>query len=68
MKKTTWWFEVTDVDCEFCGEEFLVEVDTDSEADARQRAEQYFPNVKLTCYGKLSDFEAEAMGIDTYQR
>lgn len=27
MKKTTWWFEVTDLDSEFCGEEFLVEVE-----------------------------------------
>lgn len=61
-------FEVVDEDSEFCGEEFLVEVQSgiDSFNQARAIAEENFPNTKLKAYGPYSVEEAEAMGLDTY--
>lgn len=59
-----WYFEVV-TEGSFCeGEEFLVAAKDKSQA--RQLAEYYFPNEKLRCYGTVSDFEAECMGIDEY--
>lgn len=69
---TTWWFGITDIDSELCGEEFFVEVDTAStppsclKKEAQRLANLYFPNEKPVCYGQISATEAEMMGLDTY--
>lgn len=65
----TYWFEVVDEDSDLCGEEFFVEV-TDYEPDtlsmAWEIAIENFGDVKMKCYGRVSAFEAEMMGLDTY--
>ena len=66
---TTWWFEVTDEDSENCGEEFFVEVDTTldkAKREAMMIAGINFPATELTCWGRVSEVEAEIMGLDTY--
>lgn len=69
-KYVDYWFEVVDEDSDLCGEEFLVEVDREYEPDplavAEEIAAENFPDVKLTCHGALSPFQAEMMGLDTY--
>ena len=44
------------------GEEFFVEAENKDEAF--DKAEEYFTNVK--CYGQVSEYVAEMMGLDTY--
>lgn len=65
-----YWFGITDEDSGLCGEEFLVEVDRDYEPDplaaAKEIAAENFPDVELTCYGAISTYQAEMMGLDTY--
>ena len=66
MKKTlTFWFEVIGEDSDLCGEEFFVQVDGGKD-EAYAYAHELFPNVRLKCYGRVSNFEAECMGLDTY--
>ena len=62
----TWWFEIDDMDSDLCGEEFLVEVESVQKTDAYKYAQELFPNVHLHCLGRVSAFEAEMMGLDTY--
>ena len=69
MKTTTWWFAITGEDSDLCGEEFFVEVYTELElakAEAIRVAGQIFPGEQLVCYGRVSQAEAEMMGLDTY--
>lgn len=65
-KWTTYWWGIEDEDSELCGEEFFTELETSSYVEHKHYAKSLFPNEKLTCYGKVSAFEAEAMGLDTY--
>lgn len=60
----TYWFEVVGEDSILCGEQFFVEADNYDEAHAI--VNEYFPNEEITCYGKVSEYEAEMMGFDTY--
>lgn len=64
------WFGVIDEDSDLCGEEFIVEVDAGYENDplalAWDIAAENFGDVKMKCYGCISAFEAEMMGLDTY--
>jgi hypothetical protein len=64
------WFGVIDEDSDLCGEEFIVEVDAGYENDplalAWDIAAENFGDVKMKCYGCISTFEAEMMGLDTY--
>lgn len=46
------------------GEEFIVTAD--SRSYAIERAYDLFPGALFVCYGKISVFEAEMMGVDTY--
>ena len=62
----TWVFEIDDMDSDLCGEEFLVEVESTQKTDAYKYAQALFPNVHLHCLGRVSTFEAEMMGLDTY--
>lgn len=68
MNYTTWWFKVIDEDSDLCGEEFLVEVgpSEDPLLMAWDIATENFGDVKMKCYGRVSAFEAEMMGLDTY--
>ena len=66
---STWWFAINDEESDLCGEEFFVEVEATldvAKAKAIEEAKKIFPNEKLTCYGRVSRFEAEIMGLDTY--
>ena len=63
---TTYWWEVTDENSELCGEEFFTELQTDSKEKHLAYAKSIFPNVKLYCWGEVSESEAEAMGLETY--
>ena len=68
-KWLTYWFCIEDVDSDLCGEEFFVEVDVpleQAEKEAMRIAQENFPNEKIECYGRVSEMEAEIMGLDTY--
>ena len=60
----TYWFEVVGEDSILCGEQFFVEADDSDEA--YEIVNEYFPNEEIACYGKVSEYEAEMMGFDTY--
>ena len=63
---TTYWFEIVGEESELCGEEFLTELENATKEKHIAYAQELFPNEKIRCYGKISEFEAEMMGIDTY--
>ena len=66
---STWWFGLNDENSDLCGEEFFVEVNVTldkAKAEAMKQAKKIFPGEKITCYGRVSEFEAEMMGLDTY--
>ena len=65
MWSTYWWMIVTE-DSPLCGEEFFTELKDSDEATHRAYAQQIFPNVHLNCLGRVSEAEAEMMGLDTY--
>lgn len=65
-KWTTYWFEIVGEDSDLCGEEFFTELETDDKQAHIAYAKSIFPNEKIRCYGKVSEEEAEAMGLDTY--
>lgn len=64
----TYWFEIVGEDSDLCGEEFLVEFPNGTTKVEAIEYVKYrlFPNEKVKCYGKVSDEEAEMMGLDTY--
>lgn len=67
----TYWFGIEDEESELCGEEFFIEVQDCFDAKETRKyaikyAKEIFPNEKLTCYGKVTEEEAEMMGLDTY--
>ena len=63
---TTYWWGINDEDSELCGEEFFTELEDADKSAHRAYAKQIFPNERLTCYGKITEEEAEMMGLDTY--
>lgn len=63
---TTYWFIISDEDSDLCGEEFLTELKDATKAEHVAYAKSLFPGEKLSCLGKLSEAEAEMMGLDTY--
>ena len=66
---TTWWFGINDENSDLCGEEFFVEVNVTLDIAKREAikiAKENFPNEKISCYGRVSETEAEMMGLDTY--
>jgi len=62
---TTYLFEIRG-DSEYCGEQFLTELQDASRVEHVLHARKYFPNEKLVCFGEISPFEAEILGLDTY--
>ena len=66
---TTWWFEINDENSNLCGEEFFVEVNVTLDIAKREAikiAKEIFPNENPRCLGRVSETEAEMMGLDTY--
>ncbi len=63
---TTYWWGINDEDSELCGEEFFTELENADKSEHRAYAKQIFPNERLTCYGRVTEEEAEMMGLDTY--
>ena len=63
---TIYLFKVIGENSEIYGEEFLTELENASKQEHIDYAHRLFPNEKIRCYGKLTEFEAEMMGIDTY--
>lgn len=60
----TYWFEIVGEDSILCGEQFFVEEENFDLAKAI--VDEYFPDEEITCYGTVSEYEAEIMGFDTY--
>jgi hypothetical protein len=62
----TYWFEITGEYDKNCGYEFFIEQDNGTKESAIAEAEKLFPGSEITCYGKVTGWEAETMGLDTY--
>jgi hypothetical protein len=63
---TTYWWGINDEDSDLCGEEFFTELKDADAIEHKKYAKEIFPNEKLTCYGMVTEKEAEMMGLDTY--
>ena len=63
---TIYWFAIVGEYSDLCGEEFLTELENASKQEHIDYAHRLFPNEEIRCYGKLTELEAEMMGIDTY--
>lgn len=65
-KWTTYWWGISDEESELCGEEFFTELKDATRKDHFDYMRKLFPHETVTCYGKVSEAEAEMMGLDTY--
>lgn len=65
-KWTTYWWTITGIDSDLCGEEFFTELKNATAKEHIEYAKSIFPNEKLHCFGQVTEFEAECMGLDTY--
>ena len=63
---TTYWWGIYDEESELCGEEFFTALKNGDAKKHKEYAQSLFPNEKLTCYGLITEDEAEMMGLDTY--
>lgn len=63
---TTYWWTITGVDSDLCGEEFFTELKNADALDHKKYAQKLFPHERLHCLGLVSEYEAECMGLDTY--
>lgn len=63
---TTYWWGIEDEDSELCGEEFFTELENADKATHKAYVQYLFPNENPKCYGKVTEEEAEMMGLDTY--
>jgi hypothetical protein len=63
---TIYLFKVVGENSEIYGEEFLTELENASKEEHIAYAREWFPSEEIRCYGRVSEFEAEMMGIDTY--
>ena len=61
----TYWFGIITEGSDLEGEEFFVEVEG-KKPEAIAYAQSLFPNETLECFGRVSEYEAECMGLDTY--
>ena len=64
MVVSTYWFEITGEESVLCGEEFFVE--EANQRNAVEYARELFPGETIRCLGRVSQYEAEMMGLDTY--
>ena len=63
---TTYWWAIEDENSDLCGEEFFTELKDASKDEHYEYVKSIFPNENVTCYGKITEEEAEMMGLDTY--
>ena len=63
---TTYWFEIEDENKDFYGEQFFTELENGTKEQHIKYANECFPNTEIRCIGRVSSFEAEMMGLDTY--
>lgn len=63
---TTYWWGIEDEESDLCGEEFFTALENATKADHLKYAKELFRNEQLKCYGKVTEEEAEMMGLDTY--
>ncbi len=63
---TTYWWEIDDEESELCGEEFFTALKGGSREDHKKYVRELFPDENPKCLGKVSEEEAEMMGLDTY--
>lgn len=63
---TTYWWAIEDENSDLCGEEFFTELKDASKDEHYDYVKNIFPNENVTCYGKITEEEAEMMGLDTY--
>lgn len=65
-KWTTYWWAINDENSDLCGEEFFTELKNADYIDHLIYIQELFPDEKVTSYGKVTEEEAEMMGLDTY--
>ena len=63
---TTYWWGIINEDNDLCGEEFFTELKDATYKEHKKYVKEIFPNEKIVCYGKITETEAEMMGLDTY--
>jgi len=63
---TTYWWHIYGEGSPLEGEEFFTELRTDDEQEHRKHAQSIFPGEMLNCLGRISEVEAEMIGLDTY--
>lgn len=64
---TTYWWEIIDEDSDLCGEEFFTELNNGTREDHLKYVQELFSKyTKIHCLGKVTEKEAEMMGLDTY--
>ncbi len=63
---STWWWEIIGEESDLCGEEFFTELEDATKADHIAYVHALFPNEEVRCIGKVTAYEAEMMGLDTY--
>ena len=63
---TTYWFEIVGENSDLCGEEFFTALQNADKKAHVAYAKEIFPGEKIKCLGKVSEEEAEMMGLDTY--
>jgi len=63
---TTYWWHIYGEGSSLEGEEFFTELKTDDEQEHRKHAQSIFPGEMLNCLGRISEVEAEMIGLDTY--
>jgi len=64
MVVNTYWFEIIGEESALCGEEFFIE--EANQRDAAEYAHELFPDETIRYLGRVSQYEAEMMGLDTY--
>lgn len=63
---TTYWWGIEDENSDLCGEEFFTELENADYIDHLIYVQELFPDEKVKSYGKVTEEEAEMMGLDTY--
>lgn len=63
---STYWWEITDEYSELCGEEFFTELKDADYTDHLAYVQELFPDEKVKSLGRVTEEEAEMMGLDTY--
>ena len=63
---TTYWWMFDDEESEFCGEEFFTTLENASRDAHCNYVGELFPNESPCCLGRVTEEEAEMMGLDTY--